>query len=247
MTINNQLEIILKLKNDEEYTIITNDCYIDNVSNLKELYSNEYCEDCNDIKEFRTNIKNDSTLYKWLDYFIQNKDVTRREKDLYGNVILSCNCGSCNKNYMKLYSFFNDTITKVFQATNQLKNNNFKYNTYKEISTTFNYFNELSKARYLYEECNASIGAYVYIRRCLEAFVNTRVTEEQKNIKFEEKINSLKNIDNKIIKLLKPCCDFLSKSIHELEDTECKEKLEKVFDIMELLLDDELLKIKKSN
>lgn len=250
MAANKQIENILNLKNNEEYTLVTEDLSRDFIINLKECFHHEYCEDCKGIKGFKTIIENSSKLYKWLFDFIKMNlgiDSTVIESDEYGYIILSSHCVTCGKEHLKLYSFYNNTIKKAFQAPNQVKNNNLLYKKYKVITKPFNYFAELSTARYLYHDHDASIGAFVYIRRCLETFVNSKLTNEQIAYHFEDKIKLLDNVDNEITELLKPCYSFLSKGIHQLDEKECKEKFEIVFGIIILLLDDELTKIEKKN
>jgi|GEM_PF-3200273 len=127
-----------------------------------------------------------------------------------------------------------------------------RYENYKKIKS------DLSKAVISYEN-NFAVGGFLYLRRVLEKIVDYKYEEvksninddnqaryEEKNVKFKEKIDILKDELPKHLTQNKHIYNILSAGVHSLTEEECLEYFSVVEKSVYFILD-ELLEIQKRN
>lgn len=108
-------------------------------------------------------------------------------------------------------------------------------------------FSEFSKALGLFAH-GIGIGSFVYLRRIIENLVFSKYNDAAEEIeistvdfnklRFDEKINALKDYLPKILVDNKNIYGIVSKGIHELSEEECKEMFPGIKAGIELILDD---------
>lgn len=226
----------------------------ENLSSILFLLENEksnisidkYCDNCKKEKTFLLSVKDSNNLIELFDKFTNGfgmPTITSSKENLGVSNIkdifeLSFFCPECGEMVYMFYLVIGETFHKIFEYPSPIKSKNMQYKKYNSLDKKFNYFLELSTANRLFYESKAYIGAFVYIRRCLENYVISIVNEKIKigeiskeksdcAKKFKEKVELIKPfIGIELYETIYPTYHIMSEGIHELSEDECKQMFE---------------------
>lgn len=201
-----------------------------------------YCPQCNQHSIFsRTDqFTNTSRVAVWLEY-------TRF------SITLSCSRDKSHKLFF-LFSVADQSIQKIGQLPSIASLNLFDVKKYSKVLEK-KYFQELTKSIGLASH-GVGVGSFVYLRRIFEFLIE----EAHKNIlsiegwdeptykkaRMNDKIEILKTELPEFLVENKSMYSILSKGIHELSENECLAAFPVVKIGIEIILDDKLDKLKKS-
>ena len=227
----------------------------------------KYCYKCKKNKSFFISKEHEKNilylLNEYKEKFMQSTmiRVSEMKVDKYSHIersfSLVCRCPECDETIHMFYILKNNKITKHYEFPSEIKAKNMTYKKYNVLDSNFNYWGELSTANYLFYESKAYIGACIYLRRCLEHIILKIIDEKLKSQEisqeqleearhFDEKLKLIKSeLEVDIYDTLHPTYSIMSKGIHDLCETECKE----IFEILQItiisILDSEIYKIEK--
>lgn len=264
---NEAIKKVLELNVNKEYDL--NDTFNDSFLSSPVNYSAQigtkcYCEKCKDEVSFiidrhdfinssfnfieLINMKHNTTMIRK----IGDKEVQHSKMisliDKHEKFELDLICPFCQST-LHLYYVYNDTqIKKIATFPDVMGGYKAKYKVLRKLNTNqFDYYNEFIESCYSYYKINSGIGAFCYLRRCLENFVKDtwndmylegKITESyDSKKKFSYRIDNIRiNIDNDIYNMMPNLYDILSKGIHELDEEECLKYFEILKEIVFTLL-----------
>ena len=215
-----------------------------------------FCPTCKKIKTFII----DRTECLGVDLFVAkiknlSRKIVRNLENLLheqlviinGLIVLGFKCPSCSEKLYCIYEYKEGGIFKLTEVPEVSKTENHILEKYKIIKSPFPYAQELMAAKKLHSK-KSEIGAFIYLRRCLENYINSLLKDEDlcTKLTFSEKIKKVKDeIDENVYPGLKVLYSILSKTIHELTEDECREFFDVLFVSITTLLDNEVEKIKR--
>lgn len=173
-------------------------------------------------------------------------------------LLITYSCPTCGSNV--LYAFYYDggNIYKISQFPSLL---DVSRNELKQFNANFlideDSFNELNKAY----ECASSgfyVAAYTYLRRVYENLFLNLFKENQDNLtvtldefvklKFDDKLESLKDVLAIEDAVYKPLYSLLSSGIHSLSENECQNYFHLLKNILlEILTEQKAKEVRKNN
>lgn len=238
-----------------------------NNSNL-EIGTKCFCDKCKDETSFvigRTDFinaslkfvsmlnskKNTTTIKRIGDNkkIVNNDDLEDESLDRFEIDLL---CPMCHRKMTLYYVYTSNYIEKIFTYPDVMDGYKVKYKEYRKLQTDngFDYYNEFVEACYSFYKIHSGIGAFCYLRRCLENLVNDKIIEINEQyttgMKFSEKISRIKDyINPEIYSMLSNLYGILSKGIHELDEEDCLTHFDTMKQIVEILLDQRLETIKE--
>ncbi len=251
---------LIKFQSEEKEKIeikdILEDTYDSNFDDSLGIGLDRFCQTCKKIKTF---IINRIECFG-VDIFVEkikkiynriggNSEKLLNEKlvKINGLIVLCFKCPSCSEKLYCIYEYKEGGIFKLTEVPEISRTDNQILKKYKIVKSTFPYAQELMTAKKLHSK-KSEIGAFVYLRRCLENYINSLLKDEdsKKKLKFSDKIEKVKDeIDENVYPGLKALYSILSKAIHELTEDECEEYFGILFASITTLLDNEIEKIKR--
>lgn len=224
--------------------------------NSKGLSIDRLCGKCKKIKTFIIEITEcfgleafSSQLKEISQKIARNLEdrLVEQFKKIHGIIILCFYCPTCSEKIFSLYEYKDGYMYKLLEIPEVSKTENYYLKKYSILKSNFSYVQELATAFKLHSK-HAEIGAFIYLRRCLENYINSLLKEEdlEKNLKFQDKIELVKEqIAEEVYPCLSNLYSILSKSVHELSEDECKDFFNILFKSITVLLDQAVEKIKR--
>lgn len=172
------------------------------------------------------------------------EDILESVKNQHFTLVFLC---SANPNHKAVFNFITteNELIKIGQYPSYADMNLAIIKQYKSILGS--YFIEYSKAIKLYSY-EVGIGAFVYLRRIIEKLIFDKYEEFEdslttkrkdfNNLRFNEKIECLKEYLPNILVKNKNVYGIVSKGIHELSEDECLNMFPAIKSGIELVLDD---------
>jgi len=267
---NEAIKKILELSVNKEYdldeTFLNEAFYTNDVNSNIQIGTKCYCEKCKDEVTFiidRYDFINSSFDFIKLIDIKRNSSTIKKTGDKenkHPKIVslidehkkfgLDLTCPFCQSTLHLYYVYNNSQIEKIATFPDVMGGYKAKYKVLRNLKNNtnqFDYYNEFIESCYSYYKINSGIGAFCYLRRCLENFVKdtwndmrsegiiTELYDSKK--KFSEKIEIVKvNVDNDIYRMMPKLYGILSKGIHELDEEECLKYFEVLKDIVFTLL-----------
>ena len=260
---NEEIKKVLELNVNKEYDL--NDTFNDSFLSSLVNYSGQigtkcYCEKCKDEETFIID-RHDfiNSAYNFIESIYMKQKAGDKEVqhskivsliDEHKKFGLDLTCPFCQST-LHLYYVYNDSqIEKIATFPDVMGGYKAKYKVLRKLKNNtnlFDYYNEFIEACYSYYKIKSGIGAFCYLRRCLENFVKDtwndmylegKITESyDSKKKFSYRIDNIRiNIDNDIYNMMPNLYDILSKGIHELDEEECLKYYEIIKEIVFTLL-----------
>lgn len=221
-----------------------------------------FCNKCNKEKTFSSIGENDfNSVSKWLESNtitggavaggnsvcqIEQKYIPYKSRFL----TIKFECSQCKQKYFFALLLKEFSITKIGQYPSFAKTQALRFVKYKNIIAK--YYTELTRSASAYSQ-EMGVAAFVYLRRILEHLITNKyiaLKGKDAEIKFIDKLKDIQKSEQIIPFELEAqknqIYTVLSKGIHEYEETECLELYPHLLLVIELILDDELLRIEKN-
>lgn len=221
------------------------------IFDIENITITQYCERCKQQRSFKchsTEFQNMSKEY--MQYVISSNidyDIEDYGEQCCWTFLLKFNCQhDCGESHYIILLIKQLTLQKIGQYPTFAKEEaNKKLTKYKSLIPK--YYPELTKAVSAYSQ-NMGVPAFLYLRRILEHLVE----EKHKNyggsegIKFVDKLHKVeqheKIIPDEFNEIKNQLYTVLSKGVHEYEEKECIDMFPAVKFIIEIILDEELMK-----
>ena len=239
------------------------------ITNGKETYSfDAYCPKCKDHSVFyfsdyqtywdlKKEFKAYNTRVRLAGFGNTFPEIIKSEEEKFRDLInwnrLSCIVAHCSREtkheFFVFFNIYENYITKVGQYPDV---NKYAYSNLSKYEKMLgDYCIELKTSLRLHSN-NVGVGAFVYLRRVFEKifFDNYKehsskltISEDDFNkLRFTEKIDCLKDYLPEFMVTNKNIYSILSKGIHELDEQECIDYFDTLFESIIMILDEILEK-----
>ena len=170
-------------------------------------------------------------------------------KDLVNYNKLACIVAHCSREtkheFFVFFTMDENSITKVGQYPNV---NKFKYSNLSKYEELLGEYHIELKTALTLHSSGVGVGSFVYLRRVFEKIMFDNYKENSSNLDipeddfntahFTEKIEFLKDYLPKFMVDNKTIYSILSKGVHELDEQECIDYFDTLFDSIILILDE---------
>ena len=221
----------------------------------KTISIDDYCENCGAEKVFichsnlqLENIKKSADTTNHLPYsdlnFLKNFFINNIND--YKTTIFKFVCAKCGEIHYFSVLFESDFMVKYGQYPSYSTQNVKKVEKYKNLISK--YYPELKKSLNAYSQ-GMGVASFVYLRRILEWLVEEKCLDDEKSLKFVDKLDKVekreKIIPDDFLEIKNQIYSVLSKGVHEYSEEECLDMYNVVFFVIESILENELNKKEK--
>ena len=220
----------------------------------KKISIDDYCENCGAEKVFvchsntqlehiKAHAKNSNHL-PYTDSNIIKKHFINSINANYDNTtIFKFVCAKCGEIHYFSVLFESDFMVKYGQYPSYSTQNVKKVEKYKNLISK--YYPELKKSLNAYSQ-GMGVASFVYLRRILEWLLEEKCLDDEKPLKFVDKLDKVekreKIIPDDFSEIKNQIYSVLSKGVHEYSEEECLDMYDVVFFVIESILENELNK-----
>lgn len=228
------------------------------INNIEEkIKIDDYCENCGTEKVFVCGLNTQFKTIKQLainSKLLPYADSEKIKKHLINSInannckttIFEFVCAKCGEKHYFSVLLESDFIVKYGQYPSYSTQNVKKVEKYKNLISK--YYPELTKSLNAYSQ-GMGVASFVYLRRILEWIVEEKCSDDEKTLKFVDKLKRVEEREKIIPDILEEIKNqiytVLSKGVHEYSEDDCLNMYDAVFFVIESILENELMKKEK--